>query len=379
MTVAQMIQKTNTIVHAIMYIAFELSNSKWKLAFSDGVKRRFITIDARDLDRLDIEIRRAKEHFSMDENTTVYSCYEAGRDGFWIHRHLIEQGINNIVVDSSSIEVNRRSRRAKTDRIDASKLLNMLIRYLNGEVKLWSVLRVPDVAQEDERRLHREIQRLKKEKTAHSNRITSLLILHGIKTRVDTRFLQRLDHFRQHNGEPLPMHLKSEILREHERYELIKDQLKRIEAEKKQLLDDGGDRAKQVQELQNLKGIGPVSAWMLIYEYFGWRQFDNVKQVGAAAGLAPTPYDSGGSIREQGISKAGNRRIRAVMIELAWYWLRYQPKSELSQWYMHRFGNGGKRTRRIGIVALARKLLIALWKYTEKQVIPEGAMFKKAA
>lgn len=379
MTVAQMIQNTNIINSVILYIAFELSNTKWKLAFSDGVKRRFKTIDARDMNRVYSEIDRAKKHFSMGENTTIHTCYEAGRDGFWIHRHLVEHGVNNIVVDSSSIEVNRRYRRAKTDRIDASKLLNMLIRYLSGETKLWSVVRVPNVAQEDERRLHREIERLKKEKTSHSNRITSLLILQGIKTRVDARFLKRLEHFALPDGQPLPIHLKNEILREHERYELIKNQLKQLEAEKKQMLDEGGDRAQKVQMLQNFKGIGPISAWLLVYEYFGWRQFDNVKQVGAAAGLAPTPYDSGSSIREQGISKAGNRRIRAVMIELAWYWLRYQPKSELSQWYMHRFGTGSKRMRRVGIVALARKLLISLWKYTESQVIPEGAMFKNAA
>lgn len=379
MTKAQMIQKPISTIIECLYMALELSNNKWKLAFGNGAKTRFKTIDARNMAQLYKEIHLAKLHFSMSLDAPVYSCYEAGRDGFWIHRHLIEQGIHSIVVDSSSIEVNRRYRRVKTDHIDASKLLTMLIRYLHGERKVWSVVRVPDVAQEDARRVNREIERLKKEKTAHSNRITSLLILHGIKTRVDSRFLTRLEHMRMFNGDPLPVHLKNEILREHERYELIKTQLKQLEVEKRQILSDDSEQSSQVRALALFKGIGPVSAWLLVYEYFGWRHFDNVKQVAAAAGLVPTPYGSGQLTREQGISKAGNRRIRAVMIELAWYWLRYQPQSELSLWYMQRFASGNKRTRRVGIVALARKLLVALWKYLDEQTVPEGAVFKKAA
>lgn len=362
-----------------LYIGFELSNSKWKLAISDGFKRRHITVAARDLDGLKKQIDKAREHFGVGRAGAVYSCYEAGRDGFWIHRFLTSIGLDNIIVDSSSIEVNRRFRRAKTDRVDAQKLMTMLMRYLNGEQKLWGVVHVPDSDQEDDRRVNREIERLKKERTAHTNRITSLLILHGVKMRVGGGFLEQLDQVRLWDGKKLGHRIKKEILREYERLELIKAQLAELEQEKQQMLESGSVQTKYVEALQKFKGIGPVSSWVLVYEFFGWRQFANVKQVGAAAGLTPTPYDSGGSTKEQGISKAGNRRVRSVMIELAWYWLRYQPGSELSRWYHQRFANGSKRTRRIGIVAVARKLLVGLWKYLDKQIVPAGSIFKQAA
>lgn len=376
MTQAQMIQGNNITSNDRLYIAFELSNSKWKLMFGNGVKKREKTITARDLCALEEEITKARQRFKMSDGVPIYSCYEAGRDGFWIHRYLENVGIYNLVVDSSSIEVNRRFRRAKSDRIDADKLLGMLIRYLNGEQKLWSVLHVPDVEQEDARRLNREIERLKKEKTAHTNRMKSLLVLHGITLGVGRSFLEKLEVVTQWNGEALPDKVKNEIVREYQRYRLIGDQLKALEAEKQEILESVSDQAGKTKALQNLKGVGPVSSWVLVFEYFGWRKFKNVKQVGAASGLAPTPYDSGGSEREQGISKSGNRRVRGVMIELSWYWLRYQPKSSLSRWFMERFGSGGKRMRRIGIVALARKLLIALWKYLEQGIVPEGAILK---
>jgi transposase len=285
--------------------------------------------------------------------------------------------VDNIVVDSSSIEVNRRYRRVKTDRVDAGKLLSMLIRHVNGEQRLWSVLHVPDAEQEDARRIDREMERLKKERAAHSNRIKSLLILHGIQLSVGSAFLKQLEQVRQWDGQPLGQGIKNEILRQYERYCLIQDQLKRLAEEQKEVLASGSSQAQKVMMLRKLKGIGPVGSWKLVFEYFGWRRFDNTKQVGAASGLAPTPFSSGGLNREQGISKAGNRRVRCLMIELAWYWVRYQPRSALSRWFMRRFGSGGKRTRRIGIVALARKLLIALWKYLEKGIIPEGAFLKE--
>jgi transposase len=374
---AQMIQNENNTKKDRLYIAFELSNSKWKLMFSDGVKRRQKTIEARDLDSLENEIKQAKIRFKMTDDVQVYSCYEAGRDGFWIHRYLESVGINNVVVDSSSIEVNRRYRRAKTDRIDVNKLLDMLIRYLNGEQKLWSVLHVPTVEQEDARRIHREIERLKKERTSHTNRIKSLLILHGIKLGVGRFFLSQLENVTQWNGEKLPQRVKNEIQREYKRYELTVEQLKQLRSEQKQILESGTDQAQKALALQNLKGIGEVSSWHLAYEFFGWRKFNNVKEVGAASGLAPTPFASGNLQKEQGISKAGNRRVRTTMIELSWLWLRYQHRSALSQWYMQRFGVGSKRMRRVGIVALARKLLVALWKYLEQGLVPEGAALKK--
>ena len=376
MTHAQMIQNNNSTKINVMYIAFELSNSKWKLAFGNGVKKRMKTVKSADMVALMEEIEKSKKHFKLGEEVPVYSCYEAGRDGFWIHRYLESVGICNIVVDSSSIEVNRRFRRAKSDRIDAEKLLTMLIRYKNGEQKLWSVLHIPTPEQEDVRRISREIERLKKERTGHMNRIQSLLVLHGIHLVVGRYFLTSLNQVTLWNGEALPEKLKNEILREYQRYELIQEQLKAMDSEKQKILEKRGPQAIKAIELQNLKGLGPVSSWDIVFEFFGWRNFKNVKEVSGASGLTPTPYDSGGSEKEQGISKSGNRRVRHVIVEVAWFWVRYQPQSSLSKWFMERFGSGGKRMRRIGIVALARKLLVALWKYLEKGIMPEGAVLK---
>jgi transposase len=189
-------------------------------------------------------------------------------------------------------------------------------------------------------------------------------------------FLDDIDKVVLWNGEALPLMIKEEMIREYRRYELVQQQLQAMEQETKKVLEKESESSEKVMSLQKLKGIGPVSSWILVYEFFGWRQFKNVKEVGAAAGLAPTPYDSGGSKIEQGISKSGNRRVRAIMIEVGWYWLMHQPRSKLSKWFMERYGHGSKRMRRIGIVALARKLLTALWKYLEQGIIPEGAVLK---
>lgn len=376
MTNAQMIQTDGNTINQRLYIAFELSNTKWKIQFSNGMKRRQKTINARDLEQFESEVEKARKHFGMGDEPQIFSCYEAGRDGFWIDRYLKGRGIDNIVVDSSSIEVPRKSRRAKTDRIDVTKLMNMLLRYKNGEQKLWSVLRVPSPKEEDERRIDREIARLKKERTSHTNRIQSLLILHGIRMGVGRNFLERLEEVRLWNGERVPEHLKKEIIRQYRRYELVKAHLKEMVNEQAALLEKGGSAARQVSRLQSLRGIGPVSSWKLVYEFFAWRKFNNVKQVGAAAGLVPTPYNSGNMEIEQGISKSGNRRIRRLMVEVSWYWLNHQGQSSLSRWYQKRFGRGSKRIRKIGIVAMARKLLIALWKYLEQGIVPEGALLK---
>lgn len=371
---AQMIPTQGNTKNNTMYMALELSLKTWKLMFSDGFKRRQKNISAGDLGTLQTEIVKAREHFKLDEDVQICSCYEAGRDGFWIHRFLESIGVCNFVVDSSSIEVSRRFRRAKTDGLDVGKLMDMLIRYINGEQKLWSVVHVPTQEQEDQRRIQREIDRLKKERTSHSNRIGSLLALHGIKLKIRRDFVVHLDQLRRFDGSGLDTYLKNEILREHQRYELIGEQLKQLSQEKEQLLEQGGQAAEQVTRLRMLKGIGEVGSWTLIFEFFGWRDFKNVKQVGAAAGLAPTPYNSGDSSTEQGISKSGNGRIRKLANQLSWQWLRYQPQSELAQWYMQRFGHGSSRMRRVGIVALSRKLLISLWKFLQTGQVPNGAI-----
>jgi len=362
----------------VLYISLELSNKKWKLTFGDGQRKRERTITAADRKAFQEELIKTRKHFRQEEGCKIYSCYEAGRDGFWIHRYLESIGIQNIVVDPASIEVNRRCRRAKTDRLDGLKLLTMLMRHWGGERKVWSVVKVPTLAQEDERRPNRERNRLIKERGAHAARLKSLLVLYGIHAEVGSKFLQLLEDVRAWDGSKLPEHIVQEMKREYERIGVLDHQLKQIKEEKKRQLGAHPEQLQKVQKLARLRAVGPISSWDLVFEFFGWREFKNVKQVGGAAGLAPMPYSSGEMQIEQGVSKAGNRRIRALLIELAWGWLRLQPESKLSRWFQERFGGGGKRMRRIGIVAVARKLLIALWQYLEKDIVPEGALLKKA-
>jgi len=305
----------------------------------------------------------------------VRSCYEAGRDGFWLDRYLSAGGIHSSVVDSSSIEVNRRQRRAKTDRLDAGKLLNLLLRYHGGEKKVWSVVRVPSAVAEDARQLHRELQELKDERTEHVNRIKGLLISQGLTApEVNKDFAPWLSAARLWDGSAVPLELQQRLLRELERWEVLGQQIRTLEDERRQRIRrDHTPHVDKVRRLLELWGIGLNGAWLLVYELFAWRHFDNRKQVGGCVGLTPTPYQSGDSRREQGISKAGNRRLRRLMVELAWCWLRWQPDSALSRWYQSRFGVGNGRSRKIGIVALARKLLIALWKYLEQGEVPAGS------
>ena len=286
--------------------------------------------------------------------------------------------IKSHVIDSASIEVNRRKRRVKTDKIDVAAMLRLLMRFMSGEKEALNTIRVPTVLEEDQRRLNRERDRLIKERGAHSARIKSLLIAHGIRLEKMSDLPRLLATAKAAViGYDLPEDLKSELMREYERYDLVAQQIKKQE----QLQIDRAESQdipamKHIQHLRSLKGVGWQSSWVLTMEFFNWREFKNARQLGACAGLTPTPYDSGDSIKEQGISKAGNKRIRKLMVELSWLWLRYQPASHLSQWFNRRFAQGGKRMRRIGIVALARKLLIALWRYLDQGVLPEGAILK---
>jgi len=373
------LQQENTIKEEVLHLSFELSNTKWKLASSDGKKVRIKDIDSRNLEQLQEEICNAKQRFNLKDDVRMISCYEAGRDGFWLHRYLLNFGIENLVVDSSSIEVNRRKRRAKTDRIDARKLLSMLLRYHGGERLVWSVVNVPSEENEDARQLHREMDALKKERIIHRNRIKGLLIQQGIyvKNPSSKKFLMELESFRTWDDRQLPTDLKARIVREYERLRMVEEQLYTLRKEREIRLENPDNPSlRMIAQLMNLHGIGMNSSWKFVMEMFGWRKFRNRQEVGAFPGLTPTPYDSGGSQHEQGISKAGNIRIRTLSVEMAWVWLRLQPQSKLSKWYVERFANGGKRIRRIGIVAMARKLLIDLWRYLEHGVIPEGVSLK---
>ncbi len=373
------LQSKNNESQQTLYMALELSLGKWKIAFGNGINKRIITIEGGDINRLLEEVEKAKKKFGMPDDVQIISCYEAGRDGFWLHRLLTDIGIQNIVVDSASIEVNRRARHAKTDNIDAIKLLEMLVRYQNGETKVWSVLYIPTASEEDDRRLHRELERLKKERVAHLNRIRSLLILQGAREEPSSNLEGYLNSIKLLDGSPFPESLKQEILRECERLRIVENQIRSLEKEQRERLKVADtENLKKVILLATLCGIGNASAWVFVMEFLGWRKFNNRKEVASAAGLAPTPYNSGGSQREQGISKSGNNRIRSMIVEIAWFWLRYQPNSKLTIWFNERFAKGGTRMRRIGIVALARRLLIDLWRYLENGVLPEGAKIKSA-
>jgi transposase len=361
----------------VLHLAFELGWTHWKLAFTIGYgqKPRQRTIGARDLSALEQEIAKAKKRFKLGDTAPVVSCYEAGRDGFWLHRYLTARGIANVIVDSASIEVNRRKRRVKSDKLDANKLVNMLIRYHAGESKVWSVVWVPSVVDEDQRQLHREMQELKDDQTRHSNRIKGLLASQGLALEVVDELLPNwLGAARLWDGTALGSDLQRRLVREYERWQFVHRQVLDLSRERRRrMLCDETAHVGMVRRLLGLAGIGVNGAWLLVYEFFAWRKLQNRKQAGALVGLTGTPYHSGGSEREQGISKAGSKRMRKMLVELAWCWLRWQPESALSYWYARRFGTGKGPARKIGIVAVARKLFIALWKYLERGEIPAGA------
>ena len=363
----------------VLCLAFETGASKWKIAFSTGLgqRPRYRVLPARDLAQLQREIARAKERFGLPAQVRVVSCYEAGRDGFWLHRALVAMGVASHIVDSSSIEVNRRKRRAKSDRLDAGKLVSMLLRWLWGDERVWNVVRVPSPEEEDRRQLHRELSTTKRDRTRVTNRIKGLLFAQGIALPDLRQLPEQLGRLQLWNGDPLPQQLRERRLREWEKVEQLTGQIRYLVAERRRLLKKAEDAGSQcARQLFQVRGLGESASWLFALEFFAWREFHNRRQIGALSGLAPTPHQSGTESREQGITKAGNRWIRSVAIEIAWGWLRYQPESELSRWYERRFGGGSSRMRRIGIVALARKLLIELWKYLQTGTPPAGAVLK---
>lgn len=366
----------------VLYLAFELSKRSWKLAFSTGFgqKPRIRPIPASDLDGLSAEIEAARSRFRLPDSTPLLSCYEAGRDGFWLHRFLSAgPGTVNLVVDSSSIEVKRRKRRLKTDRVDARKLLSMLIRYHNGERRAWSVVHVPSPEAEDARHLHRELGTLKRDRTRVTNRIKGLLASQGLSIPLGTGFLRRLEDARLWDEYPLYPFLHARLAREWHAREQLGKRIRSLEDRQRALLASAADPALerplcQIRQLMTLKGIGLQSAWLFTFEIFAWRQIQNRRELAAICGFTPTPFQSGDESHEQGISKAGHAAIRAMAIQIAWGWLRFQPASALTRWYEERFANQGRRARAVGIVALARKLLIELWTFLETGALPEGAV-----
>ncbi len=362
-----------------VFVAIELSQKTW-----------LVTLHSPDRDRISrhkleggdhagllglIGKVRARAAEKLGSTPCVVSCYEAGYDGFWLHRLLEAAGITNFVFDAASIAVEQRARRAKTDRIDGELLLRTLMAHLRGEPRVVRIVRVPSVAEEDARRASRERDRLITEQTAHTNRIKALLRLQGMAVGNPRRgnWLAWLQRQRDWQGQSLPAQLLAEVTREHARLMLVREQLAALE--QTQASADPAPMAERRHLLQRLKALGPAFTATLVNELF-YKDFRNRREVASYCGLTPSPWKSGGIDREQGISKAGNRRARQKAIELAWLWLRHQPDSALSRWFRTRTANAGKRAKRIAIVALARKLIVALWRYLATGLVPEQAVMK---
>jgi transposase len=372
--------------------AIELSKSSWLVAVNTPLADRIsrYTVKAGDGKELIALMERiaGRVGLEMGRKVEIVSCYEAGYDGFWLHRLLEAHGVRNYVIDPASLQVDRRARRVKTDRIDTDRMLRSLMAYLRGEPKVWSIVRVPSLAEEDARRLHRERDRLVTERVAHVNRIKGLCALHGI---YDYEPLRRgrwaqLEELRTAQGDELPARLRAEFKRELRRLDLVVEMIAALEAERDAIVKEekAASRgscthanAEKIRRLHRLKSIGPEFATVLVGEVF-YRQFDNRRQLASYLGFTPSPFQSGRLVHEQGISKAGNAKARSTGIELAWLWLRYQPDSDLAAWFRSRVGITKGRIRRITIVAMARKLMIALWRYLETGVVPKGAELKAA-
>ena len=369
-----------------LMLALELGEEKWKIGFSSafGQVPLVRNMASRHTKSLLGHIEWARKKLGLLDDVRVVSCYEAGREGFWLHRFLVAHGVESLIVDSSSIEVPQKRRRAKTDRLDLAGLCDLLARHVAGSAKpVWSVVRVPTPDEEDRRHLHRELKTSKQDRTRISNRIKSLLANNGLTLRTWRKLPDQLKRLRLWDGSELPSSLRQRLDRYASDYSYYTTRIRELEKERRCLLSaevrkpGSQDTAVSIAaQLFTLRGVGINTAWLYSMEFFSWRTFRNTKEVGSLAGLTPTPKDSGKRYREQGIGKDGSRHIRGSAIELAWGWLRFQPDSELSKWYERRFGAGSKRVRKIGIVALARKLLIALWRYLETGVVPEGAQLK---
>jgi transposase len=363
---------------AALYVALELSTKDWLLTMSTGPTGRRSRAHVRPGDRAALErvLASMKAQSGLGVDAPVRSCYEAGRDGFWPHRVLTALGVTNLVVDSSSIEVPRRLRQAKTDRLDGEKLLRMLQRYHGGERELWHVVHVPTRAAEDARHASRGLTTLQAERTRYRNRIHGLLNLHGVgKVRIDGRFPERVATVRDWAGAELPAGVQARLLQLWRILHAIETERQTARREERRHVRVAAARPTCAQRLAQLRGVAARSATVLAQELFS-RNLRNRRQVGALTGLVAAPYDSGKTRRDQGLARSGLPAVRRIAVEIAWAWLRYQPTSALARWYHARFGGGGSATRRIGIVALARRVVIALWRYGEQGIVPEGARLK---
>jgi transposase len=366
-----------------IFVSMELSRSKWlitSLAPGGGEKMSKHTITGGDLPGLfeRFALLQEKTRARTGQDFPIVVIQEAGLDGFWIHRALEKEGIESHVVDPASIAASRRARRAKTDKIDGEALVRALLAYKRGEPRVCAMVRPPSPAEEDRRRILRERKALVNERTRHVNRIKGLLFAQGVAgyEPAHRNRRARFEALRTGDGRELPDHLKAQILRELDRLELLMSQIKALEGERDTFIATD-KAAAPAALLMKLKGVGPEFASVLWSECL-FRKFENRRQVAAYAGLAPTPWQSGQIDREQGVSKAGNPRLRTTLIQLSWLWLRHQPQSALTLWFEERVKRNGGRLRKPTIVAMARKLLVALWKYVTSGVVMEGAVLSVA-
>ncbi len=360
-----------------LFVAFEVGKKEWKLAMTSGfgVTPCVRTVRAGDLQAVEGALQQGCLRLGLTAETGIVSCYEAGRDGFWIHRALTQRGIANRIVDSASIEVSRRARRAKTDRLDALKLVQMLVRVVYGERHVWREVRVPSVADEAARQVSRERTALKQAHTRVVNQMRGWLTTWGA-TLPSRRSGDWWTCVQDWAGSALPSEVQARLARAEAQLTLLEEQMAELDAQQQAAVTAAAPTS-ALHQLVQLKGVATTSASILLDEGLVWRAFRNRREVGGFLGFAPTPYDSGTSAHEQGISRAGNKRLQAVSVQLAWTWVRWQPHSVLTQWYRERFGHG-KRARRIGIVAVARKLVIALWRYVTTGTVPTGAILRVA-
>jgi transposase len=377
-----------------IFISLELSRSTWvitSLSPGGGEKMSKHSVDSGDIAGLLKRFGQFQEkaRIRTGRSFPILVIQEAGLDGFWIHRALRKEGIESYVVDPASIATSRRRRRVKTDRIDGEALVRALLAYKRGEPRVCAMVMVPTPEEEDRRHICRERKGLIAERIQHVNRIKGLLFSQGVSgyepLRRDRR--ARLEELKTGDGRPLPEHLKARICRELDRLELLLAQIKVVDGDRDALFAaeemiappptalTPAEPAPSAMLLVNIKGIGPEFAAVLWSEGL-YRHFDNRRQVAAYAGLAPTPWQSGSVSHEQGVSKSGNPRLRTTLIQLAWLWLRHQPQSALSLWFQERVKRNGGRFKKTTIVALARKLLVALWKYVAAGVVIEGAVMK---
>ena len=368
--------------NSTILIALELSNSLWLVATRlPGTKKSHMRrIKAGDTMALlaFIDDLRSNHGAVTVGSANIACCFEAGRDGFWLYRLLTAKGVTTHVVEPSSILVNRRARRAKTDRLDAEGLLRVLAAYLAGDEQICSMVRVPTPAQEDDKRPHRERQHLVQERTRLENRILALFATQGIRARPSLRTWDRdIATLQTGDGRILPSCLRAELERLRRRLVLTMALIRELDGEREEKLAAASDTAssRKVMALRRIRGIGENFAAVLVHEVL-YRSFGNRKQLASYVGLAPMPHQSGGMDRDRRIGRAGNVRARTTLVQLAWLWLRYQPDSADSKWFRERVGSLQGRTRRIAIVAMARKLLIMLWRFTETGEVPDGVVIK---